>query len=146
MIINLIDKAVASGARLNKSADIMGLSDRTVIRWRQHGGGQDQRKGPLKEPANKLSEQERQQIFDTANCAPFRDLPPKNGVRFRASSVCFLRGCFFPYSSAILLVTDKADLLAFRFYNPTVFLYLFLTSSRGRYFSSSSLNLESPPN
>jgi transposase InsO family protein len=80
MIINLIDKAVASGARLKRAADIIGLSARTIIRWRQRGGGQDQRKGPLKAPANKLSEQERQQILDTANSEPFRDLSPNQIV------------------------------------------------------------------
>jgi len=80
MIINLINKAVKSGARLKKAADIMGLSTRTIIRWRQQGGGQDQRKGPLTTPANKLSNQERQQILDTANSAPFRDLSPKQIV------------------------------------------------------------------
>ena len=80
MIINLIDKAVESGARLNKAADIMGLSARSIIRWRKQSGGQDQRKGPLKAPANKLSEQQRQQILDTANSASFRDLSPKQIV------------------------------------------------------------------
>ncbi len=80
MIINLIDKAVASGSRLKQATDIMGLSTRTIIRWRQLGGGQDQRKGPLTVPANKLSEQERQQILDTANSAPYRDLSPKQIV------------------------------------------------------------------
>jgi transposase InsO family protein len=80
MIINLIDKAIESGARLKKAADIMGLSSRTIIRWRQQSGGQDQRNGPLTAPANKLSEQERQQIIDTSNSAPFRDLSPKQIV------------------------------------------------------------------
>jgi len=80
MIINLIDKAVESGARLDKAADIMKLSARTIIRWRKQSGGQDQSKGPLKASANKLSEQERQQILDTANSAPFRDLSPKQIV------------------------------------------------------------------
>ena len=80
MIINLIDKAVESGARLKKAADIIGLSARTIIRWRQLGGGQDQRKGPLSAPANKLSEQERQQIIDISNSASFRDLSPKQIV------------------------------------------------------------------
>ena len=80
MIIDLIDKAVASGARLKKAADIMGLSARTIIRWRLQGGGQDQRQGPLTAPSNKLSNHERQQILDTANSAPFRDLSPKQIV------------------------------------------------------------------
>ena len=80
MIIKLIDRAVDSGARLKKAAAIMGLSARTIIRWRQQGGGQDQRKGPLTTPANKLSNTERQKILDTANSAPFRDLSPKQIV------------------------------------------------------------------
>ncbi len=77
MIIDLIDKAVESGARLKKSAATMGLSARTIIRWRHQGGGQDQRKGPSTAPANKLSDPERQQIFDISNSAPSRDLSPK---------------------------------------------------------------------
>jgi putative transposase len=80
MIINLIDKAVESGARLKMAADIMGLSARTIIRWRQQGNDQDQRKGPLTAPANKLNEQERQQVIDISNSASFRDLSPKQIV------------------------------------------------------------------
>jgi len=80
MIINLIDKAVESGARLKMAADIMGLSGRTIIRWRQQGNDQDQRKGPLTAPANKLNEQERQQVIDISNSASFRDLSPKQIV------------------------------------------------------------------
>jgi putative transposase len=62
MILDLIDKAVIAGARLKKAADIMGLSARTVMRWRKSGAGIDQRSGPTAAPANKLSEQERMQI------------------------------------------------------------------------------------
>jgi len=80
MIMDLIDKAIASGARLKKSAEIIGLSARTIIRWRKQDGGQDQRRGPLNPPANKLSQKERQQILDVANSAPYRDLPPKQIV------------------------------------------------------------------
>ena len=80
MIIDLIDNAVESGARLKKAADIMGLSARTIIRWRQQDGGQDQRKGPSTTPANKLSDQERQQVIGVANSTPFRDMSPSQIV------------------------------------------------------------------
>jgi len=80
MIIDLIDKAVESGARLKKAATTMGLSARTIIRWRHQGGGQDQRNGPSTAPSNKLSEKERQQILDISNSAPFRDLSPNQIV------------------------------------------------------------------
>jgi transposase InsO family protein len=80
MIIALVDKAVEAGARINKAAAIIGLSGRTIIRWRHQGGGQDQRKGPSAAPANKLSEKERQQVLQASNSAPFRDLSPKQIV------------------------------------------------------------------
>lgn len=35
MIIDLIDTAVKSGVRLQKAGDTIGLSARTIIRWRQ---------------------------------------------------------------------------------------------------------------
>jgi transposase InsO family protein len=80
MIINLIDRAVESGARLKNAATIVGLSARTIIRWRQQGDGRDQRKGPAAAPANALSEQEKQRILQISNSAPFRDLSPKQIV------------------------------------------------------------------
>jgi len=80
MIIELIDKAVESGARVNKAAAIIGLSGRTINRWCQQGGGQDQRKGPSAAPVNKLNEQERQQVLNISNSASFRDLSPKQIV------------------------------------------------------------------
>lgn len=80
MILSLVAKAVSSGARLGKVAAIMGVSSRTIIRWRQQDGGRDQRRGPAAAPANKLSEQERQQVLAISNSAPFRDLPPKQIV------------------------------------------------------------------
>jgi transposase InsO family protein len=80
MILALVDEAVGAGARRAKAAAIIGVSSRTLIRWRQQGGGQDQRRGPTTVPANKLSEQERQQVLAIANSAPFRDLSPKQIV------------------------------------------------------------------
>lgn len=90
MIISLIDQSVESGARLNKASQIVGLSARTLIRWRGQGGGQDQRKGPLTPPANKLSQQDRKQILDTANSAPFRDLSPNQIVPTLADQDVYL--------------------------------------------------------
>lgn len=80
MILELIDSAVAGGARLKPAAAILGLSSRTIIRWRRQGGGCDQRNGPASPPANKLNEQERQQIIDVANSPQYRDMSPKQIV------------------------------------------------------------------
>lgn len=81
MILELIDNAVADGARLNAAAAVLGLSSRTVIRWRrQDNGGCDQRKGPGSAPSHRLTEQERQQIIDVATSAEYRDMSPKQIV------------------------------------------------------------------
>jgi putative transposase len=80
MIIELIDKAVANGARLRKAAGCIGLSGRTLIRWRSHNAGEDQRHGPKHAPANKLSEEERKKILAVATSPAFRDLSPKQIV------------------------------------------------------------------
>jgi len=90
MILVLIDQAVQSGARLEKAAAMLELSARTLMRWRRQDGGEDQRKGPLKAPANKLSEQEKQQILDVSTSAPFRDLSPKQIVPQLADQSVFL--------------------------------------------------------
>ena len=80
MVLELIDNAFAAGARLNKAAAIMGLSARTIIRWRLQNGGCDQRQGPCCTPANKLTESEKQKILDVANSCSFRDMSPKQIV------------------------------------------------------------------
>jgi putative transposase len=78
MILKLIDKAVADGARLQKAAATTGLNVRTVFRWRL--SDEDRRKEKNSSPANKLDNQERMQILDVANSAPFRDMSPKQIV------------------------------------------------------------------
>ena len=80
MILTLIDKATTAGARLKKAATLLGLSDRTILRWRQSDTDDDKRNGPASVPANKLSKQERMQIIDVANSAPYRDMSPKQIV------------------------------------------------------------------
>ena len=109
MIVDLIDKAIESGARLKKAATTMGISARTIIRWRQKGGGQDQRKGPLTAPANKLSKQERQQILDISNSAPFRDLSPKQIVPKLAD-----QGVYMASESTFYRVLKEHAMLAHR--------------------------------
>jgi len=109
MVIDLIDKSVESGARLKKAVAIMGLSARTIIRWRHQDGGQDHRKGPSAAPANKLSEQERQQILDMSNSAPFRDLSPNQIVPKLAD-----QGVYLASESTFYRVLKEHKLLTHR--------------------------------
>jgi transposase len=90
VILELIDTAMAQGARLSAATAIAGLSARTVIRWRRLGDAEDRRKGPSVAPANKLTEQERMRIVDVANSAPFRDMSPKQIVPQLADKGIFI--------------------------------------------------------
>jgi putative transposase len=80
MIIKLIDEAVASGARQEKAATLIGLSDRTLARWRAEAGGEDRRRGPHTTPSHRLTAAERAQVLETANSAEFRNLSPRQIV------------------------------------------------------------------
>ena len=72
----LIDEACESGARLHKACEILGLSPRAVQRWRKSQALEDKRKESSKNPRNKISETERQEILNTINSREFRDMNP----------------------------------------------------------------------
>ena len=80
MTLDLIDEATLSGARLEKACDVLGLSDRTLQRWRKQDGGEDQRRGPTHKPQKAFSEQERQKVLKTVNSPELRNLSPKQIV------------------------------------------------------------------
>ena len=73
----------------------MGLSDRTIQRWRV--SGEDGRKGPKSAPANRLSEQERAEVLKALRSEEFCDLPPSQivptladrGVYLASESTCY---------------------------------------------------------
>lgn len=79
--MKLISEAVKSGARLCKACEELGIKERTYYRWRrlksETGTYEDRRPtAGHPEPANKLSQQERQQILDTVNKPEFASMPP----------------------------------------------------------------------
>jgi len=80
MILGLLDEAQSNGARLGRACEVLGLDLRTIQRWKGQGIGDDDRAGPLKKPANALSEGERKQILEIANTPEFRDKSPKQIV------------------------------------------------------------------
>jgi transposase InsO family protein len=90
MIVSLIDEAVRSGARLRSACRELGLSPRTIQRWRSHEGGEDRRHGPRTAPANKLSVEERQKVLETVNSPEFRDLSPNQIVPRLADQQVYL--------------------------------------------------------
>ena len=48
-------RLIVSGARQWRCAKVVGIDERTLQRWRANELGEDGRRGPLTEPANKLS-------------------------------------------------------------------------------------------
>jgi transposase InsO family protein len=81
--LSLVAEAVEAGARQERAAEVLGLRARTLQRWRTQDaekGGEDRRRGPQTEPANKLSTEERESVVETVNLPEYRDLSPKQIV------------------------------------------------------------------
>ena len=79
-MLALAKEATHAGARLDKAAEHLGVSARSIQRWGDTNGGEDQRRGPNTAPANKLSEAEKEKVVEIANSPPYRDLSPKQIV------------------------------------------------------------------
>lgn len=80
MILELIDEAVRSGARRDPACELLGLSVRTLQRWQAQDGGEDRRHGPKREPPNKLSAAQRQEVLQIVNSPEYCDLSPNQIV------------------------------------------------------------------
>lgn len=59
---------------------MIGISSRTVQRWRQEPEGEDSRVGPRRVPRNKLSQGERNEVLRVANSPPYKELSPNQIV------------------------------------------------------------------
>ncbi len=111
-MIKLIDEACNMGARLVEACRILMISPRTLQRWRENGEIKaDGRKeaGSQCEPANKLSEQERQMILKTTNQPEFASMSPNQIVPVLAD-----RGQYIASESSFYRVLREADQLAHR--------------------------------
>jgi transposase InsO family protein len=71
----LIEAAVLAGARRGPACRLVGLSVRTVERWRT-GLDADARHGPHHRPANQLTSRERETILAVVTSAAYRELSP----------------------------------------------------------------------
>ena len=75
----LIATAVAAGARQHQACQLVGLSARTLERWRATPAD-DARQGPRGASSNKLTGAERRAVLATVNSPAFRDLSPNQIV------------------------------------------------------------------
>jgi putative transposase len=106
--LKLVDEAVAAGARREAACAALGLSARTVERWRG-GKTEDERRGPKAKPANALSEAERDRFVEVANTAEFRELSPHQIVPRLAD-----RGEYLGSESTLFRLLRERDMLHHR--------------------------------
>lgn len=76
MAITLIDEAMAAGAHRHPACAVLGVSARTLRRWRGAADLADKRRGAARHSPHALSDAERDKIVQTCNSAAYRDLPP----------------------------------------------------------------------
>ena len=74
--LQLIEDAVAAGARRAQACAELGLSLRSLQRW-QHCPEDRRPSAQRAEPANKLTPQERRRVLEVANQPEFASLPPQ---------------------------------------------------------------------
>lgn len=79
MILEWLEEAVACGAGKTKACEQLGLSLRTIQRWRKNP--RDRRPESIRpNPTNTLSEEERQEILELLVSPKYRDLSPNQIV------------------------------------------------------------------
>ena len=80
-IMQWVEEANTAGARSHKACELLGIAPRTLQRWQQSGELlEDARRTRGYVPANKLSEEEREQTIAVANREEFAHLPPSQMV------------------------------------------------------------------
>lgn len=111
-IIEFINQARAGGARLEAACEAIGISTRTLQRWREDDTvREDGRKAAAakRTPANKISEQERQAILSTVNSPGFANKSPNQIVPILAD-----RDEYIGSESTIYRTLREASQLAHR--------------------------------
>ena len=89
--MELIDETVKAGAREKMACREIGISQRTLQRWREAETLQDQRqvvKRPT--PKNKLTKAERDAIVAIVNSEVFQSLPPSQIVPTLADNMIYI--------------------------------------------------------
>lgn len=66
---------------MKRCIEVVGLSERTVQRWRrEHDGGEDRRCGPNTVPGNKLSEHDKRRLLQVLTSPQYRDQSPRQVI------------------------------------------------------------------
>jgi len=80
VILELVAEAQTSGARLAPACRVLGISARTVERWRADPAAGDRRCGPHRRPSNALSAAEEAQVVTVLTSSRYAGVSPKQLV------------------------------------------------------------------
>lgn len=75
-IIEMIKEACDAGARQQAACNILGVSSRTIQRWKKEGTMEDRRRTIQKIPHNKLTAEETEKMLCRVNQPEYEDLSP----------------------------------------------------------------------
>lgn len=104
--VEIIGEAVASGARLFKACEVVGIASSTYRRWQDDGVvGADRRPtADRPPPANKLATEEREQLLSVFHQPEFESLPPSQVVPALAD-----KGIYMASEATCYRVLHEAD-------------------------------------
>lgn len=80
MILAALKEAQIAGARLRAACEVIGVSARTIQRWKRFPDADDRRCGPRYRPGNALSAREAIQVLALMTSAEYGHLSPKQLV------------------------------------------------------------------
>jgi putative transposase len=109
MILEAITTGLSQGARLETVCERVGVSARTVQRWRNPELAEDRRAGPRTTPKNRLSDAERKKVLELATSEEFRNLSPKQMVPMLAD-----RGVYVASEATVYRLLRQNELLSHR--------------------------------
>ena len=107
-ILELYEEAVQSGVRRSRACEMLNISTRTINRWSKNPEG-DKRSSIKKEPTNKMSASEEEQIIRICCSERFRDSTPNEIVAILAEE-----GEYIASESTMYRVLRKKGLLKHR--------------------------------
>jgi putative transposase len=109
VIVELVDEAVAHGARVEPACEVLGLSARSVERWRKEPTGEDRRAGPKKTPVHALTPEERERIIALSTSPKYRNMSIRQVVPRLADE-----GIYVASESSFYRVLHEEHLMAHR--------------------------------
>jgi len=108
-MMDLIIEAQSNGARQSKACEILGITPKTLQRWKKGGNQQDGRIDAKHKPKNKLSGMERQRIINACNKPEHANLSPSKLVPTLAD-----QGIYLASESTIYRILKEEKLLNHR--------------------------------